>query len=197
MQAIGDAVRAGRERVTAAARNPEAIERLAVIGRLGEWRRHYVLPWLTTNSPGDVLQTFSLTELYWIGMSGRVSAPAGIDDWGTPAFSMAGCQCLRIPAPQAWEDVSGRISAVPTMIADGTFRLAELMSELKMPAVLARHFLPVLMRDFLDRVQMVHSDDWSAVSRYWTTVSRDRIEDAMGALTVDGPLLASEVPSAR
>ena len=197
MQAIGDAIRAGRERVTAAARNPQALERLALVGRLGEWRRHYVLPWLAANSPGEVLQTFSLTELFWIGMSGGISAPTGMDDWGTSAFPIAGCQCLRIPAPQAWEDVSGRISAVPTVIADATFRLAELMSELKMPAVLARHFLPVLMRDFLDRVQMVHSDDWSAVARYWTTVPRDRIEDAMGALTVDGPLLANEAPSRR
>ena len=185
------------QRVTAAARNPLALERLAVAGRLGEWRRYYVLPWLAANSAGDVLPTFSLTELFWIGMSGGISAPAGIDDWGTTPFTIAGCQCLRIPAPQAWEDVSGRISAVPTVIADGTFRLAELMSELKMPAVLARHFLPLLMRDFLDRVQMVHSDDWSAVARYWTTVSRDRIEDAMGALTVDGPLLANEAPSRR
>jgi hypothetical protein len=195
MQAIGDAIRAGRERVTAAAGNPPALDRLAAAGRLGEWRRYYVLPWLAANVPGDVLQTFSVTELFWIGMSARVSAPAGVDEWGTSVFPVAGCQCLHIPSPQAWEDLSGRISAVPTVIADGTFRLAEIMSELKMPAVLARHFLPVLMRDFLDRVQMVHSDDWSAVARHWTTVSRDRIEDVMGALTVDGPLLASEAPA--
>jgi hypothetical protein len=197
MQAIGDAIRAGRERVKAASGNASALERLAAIGRLGEWRRNYVLPWLAANMPNDVMQTFSLTELYWIGMSGRVSAPAAIDSWGTSAFPIAGCQCLRVPSPQAWEDVSGRISAVPTAMSEGTFRLAEILSELKMPAVLARHFMPVLMRDFLDRVQMVYSDDWMAVARYWTTVSRDRIEDALGALTVDGPLLASEAPARR
>ncbi len=40
MHGVGDAVRAGRQRVSAAARNPEAIDRLAEIGHLGEWRRH-------------------------------------------------------------------------------------------------------------------------------------------------------------
>ena len=82
-------------------------------------------------------------------------------------------------------------------MSDGTLRLAELMSELKLPAALARHLLPVLMRDFLDRVQMVYSDDWTAVARYWATVARDRVEDAMAQLTVDGPLLAGQAPSRR
>ena len=146
MHGVGDAIRAGRQRVTAAARNPEAIDRLAAIGHLGEWRRHFVLPWLTANTPADVLHAFSLTELYWIGLAGLVSAPAGADAWGTSAFPVSGCLCLRIPSPQAWEDVSGRISAVPPLMSDGTLRLAELMSELKLPAVLARHLMPVLMR---------------------------------------------------
>ncbi len=138
-----------------------------------------------------------MTELYRIGLSGQVSAPVGGDSWGTSAFSVAGCQCLRIAAAQAWEDVSGRIAVVPTVMSDATLRLAELLSELKLPAVLARHLLPVLMRDFLDRVQMIYSDDWTAVARYWTTVPRDRIDDAMGQLTVDGPLLAGEARPRR
>jgi hypothetical protein len=197
MQAIGDAIRSGRERVREAARNQQAIDRLAELGHVGEWRRYYVFPWLTANAPDEVLPAFSLTELYRIGLSGRVTAPVGADSWGTSAFSVAGCQCLRIAAPQAWEDVSGRIAVVPTVMSDGTLRLAELLSELKLPAVLARYLLPVLMRDFLDRVQMIYSDDWTAVARYWTTVPRDRIDDAMGQLTVDGPLLAGEARPRR
>ena len=82
-------------------------------------------------------------------------------------------------------------------MSDGTLRLAELMSELKLPAVLARHLIPVLMRGFLDRVQMVYSDDWTAVSRYWADVPRDRVDDAMAQLTVDGPLLTGEARQAR
>jgi hypothetical protein len=197
MRAIGDAIRSGRERVRVAAPNQQSIDRLAELGHLGEWRRYYVLPWLTANAPDEILQSYSLTELYRIGLSGMVSAPAGGNSWGVSGFSVGGCQCLRIPAPQAWEDVSGRIGVVPAVMSDGPLRLAELLSELKMPAVLARHLLPVLMRDFLDRVQMVYSDDWTAVARYWATVPRGRIEDAMGQLTVDGPLLAGEVPPRR
>jgi hypothetical protein len=195
MHAIADAIRVGRERVTAAVRNQQELERLAFIGRLGEWRRYYILPWLAENRPDDIIRSFSLTELYWIGSSDRVSTHAGADAWGTSAFSAGGCLCLRIPSPQAWEDVSGRLGAVPTFVSDATFRLAELMSELKLPAVLARHLLPVLMRDFLDRVQMVYSDDWTAAAEYWATVQRARVEDAMAQLTVDGPLLAGATPS--
>jgi hypothetical protein len=197
MQSIGDSIRSGRERVRAAARNAQAVDRLAELGHVGEWRRHYVFPWLVANAADEVVQAFSLTELYRIGQSARVDAPGGADSWGVTAFSVAGCQCLQIAAPQAWEDVSGRIGVVPAVMPDATLRLAELLSELKLPAVLARHLLPVLMRTFLDRVQMVYSDDWTAVARYWTTVSRDRIEDAMGQLTVDGPLLAGEAPPRR
>src|SRR5688572_17245031 len=159
--------------------------------------RYYVFPWLTANAPDEVLRAFSLTELYRIGLSSRPSPPLGADSWGVSAFSVGGCQCLRIPAPRAWEDVSGRIGAVPAVMPDASLRLAELLSELKLPAVLARHLLPVLMRDFLDQVQMVYSDDWTAVARYWTTVPRDRIDDAMGRLTVDGPLLAGEARPRR
>jgi hypothetical protein len=197
MHAIGDAIRSGRQRVVAAAGNQEALQQLAASGHLGEWRRHYVLPWLIANKSDDVLQTFSMTELYWIGMSGRVPSPAGSESWGASAFPVGGCLCLRIASPQAWEDVSGRIGTVPTLMSDGTFRLAELMSELKLPAVLARHLLPVLMRGFLDRVQMVYSDDWTAVARYWATLPRDRVDDAMAQLTVDGPLLTGEAQRTR
>jgi hypothetical protein len=195
MQRIASAIRAGRERVRAAARNQQAIDRLAELGHLGEWRRHYVLPWQTTHVPDEVPATFSLTELYRIGISAAGTAPLGADAWGMSAFSVGGCQCLRMSAPQAWEDMSGRIGAVPTVLPDGTLRLAELLSELKLPAELARHFLPVLTRDFLDRVHMVYSDDWNAIGGYWTTLPADRIEDAMGQLTIDGPLIAGEAPS--
>jgi hypothetical protein len=43
---------------------------------------------------------------------------------------------------------------------------------------------------------MIHSDDWMAVSRYWAGVSRARVEDILGGLTVDGPLLAAESAAA-
>ena len=197
MHAIGDAIREGRAQVIAAARDLQTLERLAATAHLGEWRRYYVLPWLVANEPDEVIHSFSLTELYWIGISSRASLPAGTDGWGTSVFSIADCVCLRVPSPQSWEDLSGRIGAVPTSLSDATFRLAELMSDLKLPAALARHLLPVLMRDFLDRVQMVYSDDWTAVARYWATVDRDRVEDAMAQLTVDGPLLAGQDPSPR
>jgi hypothetical protein len=138
-----------------------------------------------------------MTELYRIGLSGQVSAPVGAIRGARRRSRSPDASAFASRRPQAWEDVSGRIAVVPTVMSDATLRLAELLSELKLPAVLARHLLPVLMRDFLDRVQMIYSDDWTAVARYWTTVPRDRIDDAMGQLTVDGPLLAGEARPRR
>lgn len=197
MQAVAEAIAAGRARVTAAAAGAEALDRLAGIGRVGEWRRHYLLPWFVAREPAAVAEAFSLTELYWVGVTGRVAVPEGADTWGAPALPVGGCRCLRVPEPQAWEDVAGRAGAVPSVLADGTLRLAELLSDLRLPAVLARHLYPLLMREFLDRVQMVHSDDWMSVTRYWAAVPRARVEDAMGELTVDGPLVANAAPAAR
>jgi hypothetical protein len=71
-------------------------------------------------------------------------------------------------------------------------RLAELLSELKLPAILARHVVPSLMREFLDQAQMLYSHDWTAVERYWASVSRERVADLVAQLTVDGPLIPGE-----
>jgi hypothetical protein len=48
------------------------------------------------------------------------------------------------------------------------------------------------MRDFLDRVQMLYSHDWTAVERYWAALPRERVADIVAQLTVNGPLIAGE-----
>jgi hypothetical protein len=129
MHAIGDAIRSGRERVKAAARNLQAIDRLAELGHVGEWRRYYVFPWLTANAPDEVLPAFSMTELYRIGLSW-----AGVRAVGRRFVGHVGVFGRRMSVPShcgaaGMGNVSGRIAVVPTVMSDGTLRLAELLSE--------------------------------------------------------------------
>jgi hypothetical protein len=190
MHGVGDAIRAGRTRLKAAARDPAALDALLAQGGVGEWRRHYVLPSLA-DRPEGAAGVVSLGELYWIGLAGQNSVP-GADAWGASPFPLGGCLCLRLPPPRPWENLAGPVGVLPTQTAAPFLRLAELLSELKLPAILARHVVPSLMREFLDQAQMLYSHDWTAVERYWASVSRERVADLVAQLTVDGPLIPGE-----
>jgi hypothetical protein len=183
-------VKAGRARVAAAAADPTALDALLNEVGVGEWRRFYVAPHLAATSPGDLSSIVTLQELYWLGAGGAASPSSAA--WGSSGFVLGGCQCLRIPPPIAWEGLAGRAGHPASYSVAPQIRLAELLTELRLPSVLARHILPVLMRDFLDQIRMVHSEDWGAVERFWSTLRRERVEDVVAELTVGGPLIAGE-----
>jgi hypothetical protein len=190
MHAMASAIRSGRARLLAAAQDRTALDATLADGGVGEWRRYYVVPSLAER-PDEALAFVSLGELYWIGLSGRKPG-TGADTWGASAFSLGGCLCLRLPPARAWETLSAPIGVLPTQTASPFLRVAELLSELRLPAVLARHVVPALMRDFLDHVQMLYSHDWTAVERYWAALPRERVADLVAQLTVNGPLIAGE-----
>jgi hypothetical protein len=191
MQKVARAVQAGRARVAAAVTNAQAWEALLADAAVSEWRRFYLLPWIRQENPQSAIEMLGLSELFWLGVAGATPSP-DFDAWGASPFSLGGCLCLRMPPPRPWEDFSGRAGALPAYTAAPGLRLAELLTALELPAALARHVLPELMREFLDQVKMVHSEDWTAVERFWATVSRDRVEDIVAQLTVDGPLMAGD-----
>jgi hypothetical protein len=60
---------------------------------------------------------------------------------------------------------------------------------MRLPARLARAVLAIAVQDFADGTQIVHIDDWLARVRTGQGLTRERIEDYLAVVTVDGPLL--------
>jgi hypothetical protein len=72
---------------------------------------------------------------------------------------------------------------------DLNLRLAELLSDMRMPAALLAAVLPAATRDFIDGVTSRHLDDRRALVEYVQALGEDRLEQYLALLTTGGPLV--------
>jgi hypothetical protein len=189
---IRSAIGRGRARVAALTADREQIERIARDGGLSEWRRE-ALAWTITNEPGRVSLQFSLLELLWLGAP-RDTAAVGLDAWGAATLPQSGCLCLEMPRPGAEDHLSGRpVSGVLTARgAEVGLRIAEALSELKLPAALAPGVLAFAMQDVLDSARLAYYDDWTEFSRAASALDDVQIADYVSALAAGGPFIPAD-----
>jgi hypothetical protein len=192
-RAMAEAIARGQQRVaglTAASRDMAAvIDAIAMDG----WRAR-ALRWNVVHAPDQVPGLFSLTELLHLGGGAGLNLHA----WGMSALTTLGCLCTLVPSPAARTGLVGRhqFGILPAMVPDLNLRVAVLLHELQLPAALARQVLESALYDFLADVRPLHADDWLAIVRRAQELSRERLADALAAVTAStGPL--SPVPSAR
>ncbi len=74
-------------------------------------------------------------------------------------------------------------------VPDLQVRVAELLSELQLPAALARGILAAATQDLVDEAKSAYNDDWLSLARQGQSVSRERMEDYVSSLAADGPLV--------
>jgi hypothetical protein len=122
-----------------------------------------------------------------------------VDAWGAPATTRLGCLCLRGPARQPWEIYAGRahtgVSA--SGLPDLTFRLTELLAELRMPPSLLAPVLSAAMLEFVTLAISRDPDDRRGPIEFVHALRRERVEAYLALLTTDGPLVPiDEVPPA-
>jgi len=86
-----------------------------------------------------------------------------------------------------------QIGLLATAVPDLNLRVASVLTELHMPARLAKYVLSAAVQDFIDEVRTTDPDDWLTMARTAAAVTRERIEDYVAAATAGGPL----VPDAR
>ncbi len=67
-------------------------------------------------------------------------------------------------------------------------RLAELFAELRLPAVLMPAVLSAAALDFQEEAQPAYPEDRLALARQASALTRERVEDYVAALALDGPL---------
>jgi hypothetical protein len=187
---VATAVGIGRARVASLSQNPAGLEDIARDAGLSEWRRHAVA-WALTQRR-DVAPLFSLLDLFWLGTR-SIGDRGAIDEWGAEALPLTGCFCLTMPERRAWEDLRGYASAVlATQGADISIQIAETLSALKLPAALSPGLAGFVAQDVIDHATLADPDDWQEFASTVRDLPRERMFDYIAALTVDGPLIATE-----
>ena len=186
LRAIAEAVARGRRRVDALSGGHGDVNALAREISMDGWRRR-ALHWNIDHAPQSVESLFSMTDFLYLG-GGR---GLDLDAWGMSAMNVTGCLCTQLAAPGLWTALVGRLQPVvlAAAVADVNLRVAVALAELHLPAQIARALLAIAVQDFVDAIQMVHIDDWLARVRTAQGLTRERIEDYLAVVTVDGPLL--------
>ena len=189
--ALSVAVRQGRQRLGDAAWDPATFPGLVSAARVNEWWQR-ALAWALLHEPERVPDYFSLADLARIGAA---PAPAPQPEaWGAARLDTEGCICLRYPRPGDRELLAGRIGSplVAEQFVDLPLRVAEALSDLHLPARLARPVMALAAQDVLEAHQPAYIDDWIPLMTAVHRLSDRRFVDYIGALTAGGPLVPDD-----
>jgi hypothetical protein len=187
---IADAVARGRTLVASLAQDSGNIDRITGQVQMDGWRRR-ALRWIIANEPQRAASMFSLTELLYLGR-----APiADLNRWGASAIGWSGCVCTRLAPPRLWRLLSGRpeLGLMAATIPDLNLHVALMLRELRLPAAIAKAVLAGAVQDFIDESRPTDFNDWLTLVRSAQTISRERIEDYVAAVTASGPLVPETV----
>ena len=174
----------GSEAVSHARTDPVRLDELAAAAALSPWSRA-ILPWMVREEPARLDDQFSPTERARLGGM----RPNELADWGS-VWMPSGSLSPRIPPARIHELYAGRTAdgIVGGRSIDVLLRVAAYLSDLKLPAPLAAPVLSFAMRDHLDRVRPFHAADADAFARQARTLTRNQVEDYVGAVAAIGPL---------
>jgi hypothetical protein len=174
----------GRRRMTAV--DPEAAGAIARELRLDGWRAR-ALAWTARHEPARRIDLLTMAELLVLG-GGR---PAAFDAWGTYAVRTRGCLCTQLAPPGLWQSWWGlaQVGLPATLVSDLPLRVAVVLHNLQLPAVLAKPVLAAAMQDFVDSVNPTDGNDWLTLARAVQVIGAERFEDYVAAATADGPLV--------
>jgi hypothetical protein len=153
---------------------------------LDGWRTQ-ALDWTARHDPGRIGNLFTMTELLVLGGG----SPSAFNAWGTYALRTRGCLCTELAQPRRWQSWWGLSQAgLPAaLVADLPLRVAVVLHNLQLPAVMAKPVLAAAMQDFVDSVNPTDGNDWLTLVRAAQAIGPERFEDYVAAATADGPLL--------
>jgi hypothetical protein len=118
-------------------------------------------------------------------------APASFNPWGAYSVRTRGCLCTELYAPDGWRLWWGlsQVGLPAALVSDLPLRVAVVLHNLQLPAVLAKPVLAAAMQDFVDSVNPTDGNDWLTLARAAQAIGSERFEDYVAAATADGPLL--------
>lgn len=187
LQAIAAAMKKGRARA-AAIRTAIDAELVATEIPLNQMRRT-LLRWVAGNDPDRIGAFLSPIELLVLG--GGAAMPPRLNAWGISGEARLGCLCLQLVSPAGLDRLSGRwySGIFATGFGDLPLRLAELLAELSMPAALLTPVMASAALDFITNVRLRDADDRRGFVEFVHALRVDNMEQYLGLLTTDGPLV--------
>lgn len=184
--AIALAIARGGERVTALAKTPDGVDRIADELGLDGFRRRS-LHVASAQAPGLVSSFLTMSDLLALG---GVPPEVDLDAWGTQAVPLNGCTCTIAPSSRTWRILEGR-PQLPVMAAtmgDLSLTMAVMLRDLGVPTRLFKTVLQIGMQDLMDNLDS--RGDWLGIAQSARTMRRNRVEDYVSsAAVVDGPLV--------
>jgi hypothetical protein len=194
MMTIVTAIRHGHERV-ARVRSPADAVAIADEIRLSPARRT-LLSWTAARRPEWLPAFLAPVEVFWLGLEGA-SPGTTLHAWGAPVGARTGCACLRLDAPRALDALAGRRYAaiLASGFPDLNLRLAELLSELHVPAALLAPVLAAATLDLVTNADVRDRDDRRGLETFVWALRRDAVEQYLALLTTGGPLVPIEAPA--
>jgi hypothetical protein len=185
---VVDTVRNGRIRLAAVRTHTDAAAVADEI-RLAPSRRT-LMPWIAAHDPARLPAFLSPIELFWLGLDAK-PVDARLHPWGGPAEPRLGCLCVQMLDRRPWETFAGRwhLGFLASGLSDLNLRLAELLSELKMPAPLLAPVLAAATVDFTENATSRDPDDRRGPIEFVQALGVDRVEQYLALLTTDGPLV--------
>ena len=174
----------GRRRLNAP--GPEMSAAIARELQLDGWRTRALI-WTARHEPDRIAGLLTMAELLVLGGG----TPAAFNAWGTYALRTRGCLCAELAVPGGWQSWWGlsQVGLPATLVSDLPLRVAVVLHNLQLPAVLAKPVLAAAMQDFVDGVNPTDGNDWLTLARAAQAIAAERFEDYVAAATVDGPLL--------
>jgi hypothetical protein len=123
---------------------------------------------------------------------------ANLQAWGAPAGRRLGCLCVRLLDRRPWETIAGRwnLGLLASAFPDLNLRLAELLTDLQMPASLLIPVLAAATVDFNENATSRDQDDRRGPVEFVQRLGVQRVEEYLSLLTADGPLVPLEERSA-
>lgn len=186
--AVVETLRNGRTRLAAVRTHAEAAAVADEI-RLAPSRRT-LMPWVAVHDRGRLPTFLAPIELFWLGLDAK-PVDARLQPWGGPAEPRLGCLCIRMLDRRPWETFAGRwhLGFLASGFSDLNLRLAELLSDLKMPAPLLAPVLAAATVDFIENATSRDPDDRRGPIEFVQALGIDRVEQYLALLTTDGPLV--------
>jgi len=163
--------------------------------RLGPARRT-LLSWTAARRPEWLRAFLAPVEVFWLGLEGAAPGTT-LHAWGAPVAARTGCACLRLDAPRPLDALAGRRYAaiLASGFPDLNLRLAELLSELHMPAALLAPVLAAATLDLVTNAVVRDRDDRRGLETFVWALRRDAVEQYLALLTTGGPLVPIETPA--
>jgi hypothetical protein len=188
------ALRAGRTRVQSATAGD--VERLGDSVGLDPVRRS-LLPWVFEHERDRLGTYFSTAELFWLGSG--ADHRGELDAWGAPARPRSGCLCLWLPGRWARRQLTGHPEGglLMSTFPDLNLRLAELLADLGMPAILLPGVLEPATWDLVQQSPARYPGDLRGLAEHVHALTLDQVEQYLALLTTDGPLVPIEASAER